>query len=147
MVFMHRSTSTYVLNHKCTICFGMGNNLFFYKFDNGCSRIGYMYFRLELLFQDQLYAGQCCSIGMAVYLELLFRLVTCLELLFQDWLHAWNCCSRIGCILEIVYLLQDLLYCMLGIVVLGFVLCQELLFQEWFQEQKALIFCYRNGQL
>ena len=139
MVLMHRSTSTYVLNVRFVLGWGI---TFFYKFNNGCSRIGYMYFRLELLFQDQLYAWQCCSIGMVVYLELLFRLVTCLELLFQDWLHAWNRCSRIGCILEIVYLLQDLLYCMLGIVVLGFVLCQESLFQEWFHARKC---CSRIG--
>ena len=130
MVLMHRSTSTYVLNVRFVLGWGI---TFFYKFNNGCSRIGYMYFRLELLFQDQLYAWQCCSTVQAW----LFTWNCC-----SDWLHAWNCCSRIGCILEIVYLLQDLLYCMLGIVVLGFVLCQESLFQEWFYARKC---CSRIG--
>ena len=144
MVLMHRSTSTYVLNVRFVLGWGWGITFFFINLIMAVLGLvnGYMYFRLELLFQDQLYAWQCCSIGMVVYLELLFRLVTCLELLFQDWLHSRNCLSTLGFALQYARNCCSMICSMLGIVVLGMVLCKEMLFQDWWYIKNC---CSRIG--
>ena len=131
MVLMHRSTSTYVLNVRFVL--GWGITFFFINLIMAVLGLVICTLGWNYCFRTS------CMLGNVVLQAWLFTWNCC-----SDWLHAWNCCSRIGY--------------MLGIAVLGlvafqklfiyfricFTVCQELLFQDLFYARNR---CSRNGSM